>query len=99
MIFEFRCIKCNHVNSWTIYTVNISEYSCQECHVPIGYSNGKMIKLYEAVAMNDNNRYRVYEESLHVHGFGYAEPTQFYYSTTSGTSSTDGYWYPAGHIF
>lgn len=96
MIFEFRCLKCNHVNSWAIDTVNISEYSCHECHMPIGYSNGKIIKLYEPIALNDNKRYRVYEEPLQqVYGIGHAEP--IYYSTANDTSSTDGYWYPSGH--
>jgi len=50
MIFEFRCLKCNYVNSWIVDTVNISEYACKEYHVPIGYSNGREIKLYEKVA-------------------------------------------------
>lgn len=93
MIFEFKCLNCNHINSWTIDQVNISEYICKECHTPIGYSNGRVIKLYEKVPLDECSRYKIYENP--VYGIGHVEPTQFYYSTVDTTTSS---WYPSGNI-
>lgn len=77
MIFEFRCFKCNHVNSWVMDPINISEYECKECHEPIGCSNGKEIKFYnkDKISYGDSTRYRIYSEPTYGFYTGYTTST------------------------
>lgn len=85
MMLEFKCFECDHINTWPIDPIKISEFACQKCRVPIAYSNGIVIKTYEAMRFDDHDRYRLYESVV--------ESPRISYSFYTGTYSTGTYYH------